>query len=101
MSMKKALLVLAFASVSAFAAEFSGTISDSHCGAKHIAATQADAACAQKCLKGGADAVLVTSDSSVLKIDAASKDKVASFAGKKVTIKGTVSKGTLTVDSIE
>ena len=99
--MKKALVLFALVSMSAFAAQFSGTISDSHCGAKHVAASAADAACAQKCFKGGADAVLVTSNNKILKIDAASKDKVAAFVGKKVTINGSMSNGELMVNSVE
>lgn len=98
--MKKALVLFALASMSAFAAEFSGTISDSHCGAKHAAASDADMACVQKCIQGGADAVLVTSDNKVLKISAASKDKIQPYLGKKVKINGRLSKGELTVNSV-
>lgn len=99
--MKKVLVLFALVSMSAFAANFSGTISDSHCGAKHAAATKADMECAQKCVKGGADAVLVTADNKVLKIDAASKEKIMPFIGKKVTINGTESDGVLTVASVK
>ena len=99
--MKKAFVLFALVSMSAFAAEFSGTVSDAHCGAKHIAATKADQACAQKCVKGGADAVLVTSDSKVLKIDAASKEKIMPFLGKKVTIDGSLNGDSLTVESVK
>lgn len=99
--MKKALVLFALVSMSAFAAEYSGTISDSHCGAKHVAATAKDAACAQKCVKGGADAVLVTADNNILKIDSASKEKIMPFVGKKVTIHGSVANGELTVASVE
>lgn len=98
--MKKAFVLLALASVSAFAAEFKGTISDAHCGAKHVDASEKSAACVQSCVKRGSDAVLVTSGDKVMKIDAASKDKIMPFLGKKVTIHGSVSNGALTVDSI-
>lgn len=99
--MKKTIVLFALVSMSAFAAEFSGTLADSKCGAKHVKATAADAACAQKCVKGGADAVLVTSGDKILKIDAASKDKVMPFLGKKVTISGSEADGVLTVDSVQ
>src|ERR1700744_260216 len=99
--MKRAFLLFSLVSVSAFAAQFSGTIADSSCGAKHIKASAADAACANKCIKGGADAVLVTSDNKVRKIDAASKEKIMPFIGKKVTIDGAMSNGELTVDSVQ
>jgi hypothetical protein len=67
------LLILAAAGglmvAPAFAETLNGTISDSKCGAKHEAATEADAKCAASCMKHGAEAVLVT-DGKVLKIAA-------------------------------
>lgn len=95
------LLILAAAgglmAAPAFADTLNGTISDAKCAAKHEAATEADAKCAAHCVKGGADAVLVT-DGKVLKIAPDSKDKVAELVGKKVTITGTVDDGVVTVE---
>jgi hypothetical protein len=95
------LLILAAAGglmvAPAFADTLNGTISDSKCGAKHEAATEADAKCAASCIKHGAEAVLVT-DGKVLKIAADSKEKVADLVGKKVTITGSVNDGVVTVE---
>ena len=102
--MKKLVLgSIMFASmftVSALADEMKGVVSDSMCGAKHVAATEKDAACAKKCIKGGSDPVLL-SDGKVLKFDAASKDKAVALAGKKVKVDGTLDGDTVKVTSIE
>lgn len=99
--MKKVFALFALAAASTFAAEISGFIADSSCGAKHAAGTAADAKCAQGCIKKGGDAVLVTKDGKVYKIDSSSQDKAKSFAGKTVTVNGSVSGDTLTVESIQ
>lgn len=80
------------------AASMTGYISDAHCGAKH-SAEKPNAACAKKCVEGGADAVFV-SQGKVYKIAADSKDKVASHVGEKVKVDGDVSGDTVTVESI-
>jgi len=99
--MKKALAVLALSSVSMFGASITGFIGDSMCGAKHAKGTDADAKCAQSCMKKGDKAVLVTKDAKVYQIDAASQEKVASYVGKTVTVNGKVSGDTITVDSVK
>ena len=100
--MKKLLAVaslVAIGAMSAFAGEWSGMLSDSKC--KHTDGSDKSAACAQKCVKGGADAVFITSDNKVLTIDKASVDKVMQHLGHKVTITGTVDGTTLKVDSVK
>jgi hypothetical protein len=100
--MKKVLAtfaLMAIGSLSAFAGEWSGYIADSKC--KHTDGTAAHIACTEKCIKGGADAVFVTSDDKVLKIDKASLDKVTPHFGHKVTVTGKVNGDTLTVDTIK
>ena len=100
--MKKLLATFALTaigSMSAFAGEWSGVISDSKC--KHTDASEKSIACAQKCVKGGADAVFISSDDKVLKIDKASMDKVNPHIGHKVTVTGKVEGDTLTVESIK
>jgi hypothetical protein len=100
--MKKVLAtfaLMAIGSLSAFAGEWSGYIADSKC--KHTDGTDKSIACTQKCIKGGADAVFVTSDDKVLKIDKASMDKVTPHFGHKVTVTGKVDGETLTVDTIK
>src|SRR5688572_18933222 len=82
--MKKFAFVALFA-VSAFAAEWKGTISDSKCGAAHADASEKSMKCVNACLKGGQKAVLVT-DGKVLKI--ANQEKVAEHLGHKVTLSG-------------
>jgi hypothetical protein len=58
-------------------------------------------ACTAKCIKGGSAAVFVTADDKVLKIDAASLDKVTPHYGHKVTITGKVDGDTVHIDSIK
>ena len=97
--MKKLLILTAMGTLMASAAlaeTWTGMISDSMCGAKHAAATEKDAKCAQSCVKRGSEAVLV-SDGKVLKISADSKDKVADLVGKKVTVTGSLNDGVVTV----
>ena len=89
----------AIGTMSAFAGEWSGYIADSKC--KHTDGTEAHIACTQKCIKGGADAVFVTADDKVLKIDQESMAKVQPHLGHKVTVTGKVDGETLHIDSIK
>lgn len=99
--MKKVLVVFALFAASSFAAEITGFIADSSCGAKHAAAADKDAACAKKCIGRGSAAVLVTKDAKVYKIADASQAKAKEFAGKTVTVNGHVSDDTVTISSIQ
>lgn len=92
------VFALTIASTSAFAATWKGTISDTMCGAKHVNATAADKACAQKCFKGGSPAIFV-SDGKIYKID--NQNAVASHVGDKVTVSGTMNGDTIHVDSVK
>lgn len=94
-----AFALTAIGSMSAFAGEWSGYIADSKC--KHVDGTEAHIACTEKCVKGGADAVFVTSDNKVLKIDKESMDKVMPHLGHKVTVTGKVTGGTVHIDEIK
>jgi hypothetical protein len=85
--------------VTAMAEEWSGTISDSKCGKGHADASEKSQACVKKCVEGGASAVFVTGDK-VLKISDASMDKVKPHLGHKVTITGSLTDDTVTVDTI-
>ncbi len=87
----------AFLATVAMADTWTGTISDSMCGAKHAAATEGDMKCVEGCMKKGADAVFVT-DGKVLKISADSKDKVTDLVGKKVTVTGSLKDDVVTVE---
>jgi hypothetical protein len=95
--MKKFAFIALFA-VSAFAADYKGTISDAKCGAAHADASEKSTKCVQGCVKGGQKAVFV-SDGKVLQI--ANQDKVAQHLGHKVTISGKLEGETLTVDSVK
>ena len=100
--MKKFAFAMVFGlSLSSFAMaeEWSGTISDEHCGAKHADASEKSQACVKKCVGGGAAPVFVTGDK-VLKIDEASVAKVKPHLGHKVTINGSLKDDTVTVNSI-
>ena len=100
--MKKLLATFALSaigSMSAFAGEWSGVITDSKC--KHTDATEAHIACAQKCVKGGSDAVFITADNKVLKIDATSMATVTPHIGHKVTVTGKVDGDTIKIDTVK
>ena len=91
-------LALSLFAVGAFAESMSGTISDEHCGAKHVAGSAADQKCAAKCIGGGAAPVLVSGDK-VYKID--NPDAVKGHEGHKVTVNGNVSGDSIHVDSVK
>lgn len=99
--MKKLAVVLALAGMSAFGAEISGFVADASCGAKHADASEASAACAKRCITRGSDAVLVTKEGKVYKIDASSQAKAKEFAGKTVTVDGNVAGDSVTIASIK
>ena len=94
--------ILAFAlaaglSASALAAEFKGFIIDEKCS--KVASMKGDVDCANKCIKSGSPAVLVTDDGKVFKID--DQAKVTPMAGKQVTIMGTMAGDTIKVASVK
>ncbi len=103
----KKLVALAFvaalaASVSFAAAvkgEWTGYITDTHCG-KMGANRDHTAGCVEKCMKGGSKAQIMNeADGKFYDLD--SFDKVKPLVGKKVTVKGTLDseKNTIAVDS--
>lgn len=99
--MKKVLAVFAFAAMSAMAADWTGYIVDASCAGKQGAKAASDdhAACAARCIKGGAAAVLMTADGKVFKV--ANQDKVTAHAGHKVTITGKMDGDTITVEDVK
>jgi hypothetical protein len=109
--MKKFVAVAAFAaigSVSAMAAELTGYISDTKCAAASSKASSAAEwikpamfeSCVKQCVKAGSPAVFLTPENKMIKIDAASMEKVTPMLGHKVTVKGKVDGGVLKVDTI-
>ena len=94
------LLMGSALAVFAFGADqsFTGTVSDSHCGAKHAMKGMSAEACTRACTKGGADYALVVGEKVyTLKGD---KEAVDKFAGKMATVMGSADGTTITVASI-
>ncbi len=91
-----ALMTLGMAA-SGIAAEFKGFVMDEKCSG--MPEMKGDAACAQKCVKGGSPAVLVTDAGKVYKI--ANQDKVMASVGQTVTVTGKAKGSTITVDSVK
>lgn len=98
--MKKLAICLALMSVSAFAADMVGYISDASCGAKNANSTPESQECAKSCVKGGADPVFVSeADQKVYKIS--DKAKVLDHVGHKVVVSGKVNGNAVEIASIK
>jgi hypothetical protein len=95
--LRKLYVVFALAAVSAMAADWTGYVTDEKCSGNK--GMLGNAACAEKCIKAGSPAVLVTEEGKVYKI--ANQDKVTAHAGHKVTISGTMDGDTIKVDSVK
>lgn len=99
------LLLVVGTAVSAFAAggkTFTGTVSDSMCGAKH-AMPGDDAACTRGCVSKGSKYALVVGDK-VYTLETADKAALATLdkqAGAKATVTGTEKDNTITVSSVK
>src|SRR5689334_24935983 len=91
----------AFAQTSAkpaAAKTLTGVVSDSMCGAKHMAKDKSAAECTRECVKGGTDyALVVAGKVYALKGDKAEIDK---YAGQRATVKGTLEGNNVNVQSI-
>jgi hypothetical protein len=97
-------LVAGFTVPSAFAANaktFTGTVSDSMCGAKH-AMPGNDAACTRACVGKGSKYALVTGDKvyTLDTNDKAALDTLDKQAGAKVTVTGTEKDNTIAVTKV-
>jgi hypothetical protein len=93
----KKLIIFILAAGSAMAGEWTGYIIDEACSGKKE--MLGNVSCAQNCIKRGSPAVLVTEDGTVYKI--ADQDKVKESAGKKVTLTGNLTDGSIRVDSVK
>jgi hypothetical protein len=91
-----ALMTMGLAA-SGMAAEFKGFVEDTKCSTNP--AMKGDADCAQKCIKGGSPAVLVTPDGKIYKIS--NQDKIVASAGLNVTVTGKLAGDTLTIDTVK
>ena len=98
-------ILLLLATAAAFAASgkmFTGTVSDSMCGAKH-AMPGDDASCTRACVSKGSKYALVVGDK-VYTLDTSDKAALATLdkqAGAKVTVMGTEKDNTITVASVK
>jgi hypothetical protein len=98
--MKKIAAVFAMAaglSVAAMAEQWTGFIIDEKCSTN--AAMRGNVACAERCIKGGSPAVLVTDEGKVYKI--ADQKLVVGHAGKKVTLTGKMDGESIKVESVK
>ena len=91
------ILAAALFGFSADKTTLTGVVSDSHCGAKHAAASDAAATCVGKCVAGGASYVLVA-DGKVYQVD--NQDKFKDLAGKSVKVTGTVEGDKVAVETV-
>jgi hypothetical protein len=98
------ILVVGLSVSAVFAARaqtFTGTVSDSMCGAKH-AMPGNDAACTRACVSKGSKYALVSGDK-VYTLDTSDKTALATLdknAGAKVTVTGTEKDNTITVTRV-
>jgi hypothetical protein len=99
------LVLAASLTVSAFAAKgktYTGTVSDSMCGAKHAMPGDA-ASCTRGCVSKGSKYALVVGDK-VYTLETSDKDALATLdkqAGAKATVMGTEKDNTITVTSVK
>ena len=94
----KAGLFAGLFALGAYSQTLTGTISDEHCGAKHVAASDADAACVKKCMAGGAAAVFIAGDK-VYKIE--NQEAAKGFEGQKVSLDGKMTGDSIHIDTIK
>jgi hypothetical protein len=99
-----ALLLAASLSPAAFAAgkSFTGKVSDSMCGAKHMEGGD-DASCTRTCVSKGSKYALVMGDK-VYTLETTDKAALATLdkqAGAKATVTGTEKDNTITVSSVK
>ncbi len=89
------LMLVATPLVAQTKGEWTGYITDSHCGKKG-ATNDHDADCVEKCMKGGAKA-RIWNDADGKAYDLDGFDKVKALIGSKVTVKGALDARTKTI----
>lgn len=77
---------------------FTGTVSDSMCGAKHMTKDKTAAECARACVKDGSYALVVGEKVYTL---IGKKEEIGRFAGAKAVIEGDLDGSTIKVESIQ
>lgn len=77
---------------------FTGMVSDSMCGAKHMMKGKSAAECTRACVKQGSDYALVVGKKVyTLKGNTSDLDK---YAGERVTVKGMLSGSTINAETV-
>lgn len=86
--------------VAAFAQQqtFTGTLTDSMCGATHMAKDKTPADCTRMCVKDGMKYAL-TIDKKIYALEG-HEPELAKLAGQKITVKGTLKSDTLSVQEV-
>jgi hypothetical protein len=96
-----AVLILVLAcGFAAFAQQQSltGVVTDSMCGATHMAKDKTPAECTEMCVKDGMKYALAT-EKKIYTLEG-HESELAKLAGQKVTVKGTLKGDTLTVQEV-
>jgi hypothetical protein len=96
------LILVIPVAASAIGNSYTGVVSDSMCGAKHMMSGD-DASCTRECVSKGSKYALVVGDK-VYTLDTSDKAVLATLdkqAGAKVTVTGTEKGDTITVDSVK
>ena len=81
------------------AQSFTGIISDSMCGLKHMMPGKSDAQCIRECVKAGSKYVLVVGNKSYTL--SGKPETISAFAGQHVKVDGTLSGSVLSVQAIQ
>ena len=90
-----AALISAVLAAPAFAGQWTGYITDTHCG-KNGATKDHTAKCVEKCMKGGSKAQIFNeADQKIYDLD--SFDKVKPLVGSKVTVSGSLDAASNTI----
>ena len=101
---RKTVLSVAFALIAAFSAmgaapqSFTGALSDSMCGAKHMMPGKSDAECTRECIKANSKYALVV-EKKVYTLSGPQQE-FSRLAGKRVLVTGEQSGDTIKVKSI-
>jgi hypothetical protein len=77
---------------------WTGVVSEEHCGTKHSTASDKAAACVEKCVAGGSKYVVVSGDK-VYQVEP--QEKFKGMGGKQVTIQGTMNGDAITATSVK
>lgn len=95
------LVVAIFGSTALLAAgsqTFTGVVSDTMCGAKHVM-KGSDAACTKGCVEHGGNYALISGDK-IYALDG-DKEELAKYAGQPVTVTGAVEGDKIKVESVK